>query len=61
MTTKQYSYVVGAFQLAYTVMQPVAGAIIDRFGLRAGFAVFGIAWSLANMLHAFAFGWISLA
>ncbi|WP_340054531.1 MFS transporter, partial [Pseudomonas sp. JAI120] len=52
MTTKQYSYVVGAFQLAYTVMQPVAGAIIDRFGLRAGFAVFGIAWSLANMLHA---------
>lgn len=61
MTTKQYSYVVGAFQLAYTVMQPVAGAVIDRFGLRAGFALFGVAWSLANMLHALAFGWISLA
>jgi len=61
MTTQQYSYVVGAFQLAYTLMQPVAGFIVDRFGLRAGFALFGVAWSLANMLHAFAFGWISLA
>ena len=61
MTTKQYSYVVGAFQLAYTIMQPVAGVVIDRFGLRAGFALFGVAWSVANMLHAFAAGWLSLA
>ena len=61
MSTKQYSYVVGAFQLAYTIMQPVAGILIDRFGLRAGFALFGLAWSAANMLHALAFGWISLA
>jgi ACS family hexuronate transporter-like MFS transporter len=61
MTTQQYSYVVGAFQLAYTVMQPIAGAIVDRFGLRAGFALFGVAWSVANMLHAFAGGWLALA
>lgn len=61
MTTEQYSYVVGAFQLAYTAMQPVAGAVIDRFGLRAGFALFGVAWSLANMLHALAAGWLALA
>jgi ACS family hexuronate transporter-like MFS transporter len=61
MTTQQYSYVVGAFQLAYTVMQPIAGALVDRFGLRVGFAMFGLAWSAANMLHALAFGWISLA
>ncbi|MET4896729.1 MFS transporter [Sphingomonadaceae bacterium jetA1] len=61
MTTQQYSYVVGAFQLAYTVMQPVAGAIIDRFGLRVGFAVFGVAWSVANMLHALAAGWLAMA
>ena len=25
MSTQQYSYVVGAFQLCYTIMQPVAG------------------------------------
>lgn len=61
MSTQQYSYVVGAFQLAYTVMQPVAGALVDRIGLRAGFALFGLAWSAANMLHALAFSWLTLA
>jgi ACS family hexuronate transporter-like MFS transporter len=61
MTTQQYSYVVGAFQLAYTVAQPIAGAIVDRIGLRAGFALFGVAWSAANMLHALAAGWLGLA
>ncbi|MEG3176415.1 MFS transporter [Sphingomonas sp. RB3P16] len=61
MSTQQYSYVVGAFQLAYTVMQPVAGYVVDHFGLRAGFAVFGVAWSAANMLSALAGGWLSLA
>ncbi len=61
MTTQQYSYVVGAFQLAYTVMQPIAGFIVDRIGLRAGFALFGVAWSAANMLHALAASWLGLA
>ena len=61
ITTAQYSYVVGAFQLAYTVMQPIAGALLDRIGLRAGFAFFALAWSGANMLHALALGWLSLA
>lgn len=61
MSTRQYSYVVGAFQVAYTVMQPIAGALIDRIGLRVGFALFGAAWSAANMLHALAVGWVSLA
>lgn len=61
ITTEQYSYVVGAFQLAYTVMQPVCGMIIDRIGLTAGFALFALLWSLASMAHGFARGWISLA
>ncbi len=61
MTTQQYSYVVGAFQAAYTVMQPIAGFVVDRIGLRTGFALFGVAWSIANMLHALAAGWIGLA
>jgi len=60
MSTEQYSYVVGAFQGAYTLMQPIAGFIVDRFGLRAGFALFGVAWSVANMLHALAAGWLGL-
>jgi ACS family hexuronate transporter-like MFS transporter len=61
ITTEQYSYVVGAFQLAYTVMQPIGGMLIDRIGLTAGFALFAVAWSLANMAHGFARGWLSLA
>ncbi len=61
MTTQQYSYVVGAFQLAYTVMQPIAGYIVDHIGLRTGFALFGVAWSVANMLHALAATWLGLA
>jgi ACS family hexuronate transporter-like MFS transporter len=61
LTTQQYSWVVGAFQLAYTVMQPICGAIIDSLGLKIGFALFAIAWSLANMAHGLAGGWLSLA
>jgi len=61
MTTQQYSYVVAAFQGAYTVMQPVAGYILDFVGLKIGFAIFAIAWAVSNMLHGLATGWTSLA
>jgi ACS family hexuronate transporter-like MFS transporter len=61
MTTQQYSYVVGAFQAAYTVMQPIAGLILDWVGLKIGFALFAIGWAVANMLHGLATGWESLA
>jgi ACS family hexuronate transporter-like MFS transporter len=61
VSTAQYSYVVAAFQLAYTVMQPVCGFVIDRIGLRLGVALFALIWAGANMLHAFAAGWPSLA
>lgn len=61
ITTEQYSYIVGAFQLAYTIMQPIAGLLIDKIGLTAGFALFALAWSLANMMHGAAKGWVSLA
>ena len=61
ITTTQYSYVVGAFQLAYTLMQPIGGILIDRIGLTAGFALFALAWSVAGMAHGAARGWLSLA
>lgn len=61
ITTEQYSYIVGAFQLAYTLMQPVCGFLIDKIGLTAGYAMLAVAWSLANMAHAFATGWVGLA
>lgn len=61
MSTQQYSWVVAAFQAAYTVMQPVAGYILDLIGLRLGFALFAIGWSLSNCLHGLANGWPALA
>ena len=61
MTTEEYSWVVLAFQGAYTIMQTVAGAVLDALGTRLGFFIFAIGWALSNMAHAFATGWPSLA
>lgn len=61
LTTQQYSYVVAGFQLAYTIVQPFAGWILDVLGTKLGLLIFAIGWSVANMLHAFAGGWGSLA
>lgn len=61
LTTEQYSWVVLAFQAAYTVMQSVSGAILDALGTRLGFFLFAIGWALANMAHGLASSWQSLA
>lgn len=61
MTTEQYSWVVLAFQASYTVMQTVAGVLLDALGTRTGFFVFAVGWALANMAHALSTGWMSLA
>jgi len=56
-----YSYIVNAFQLAYLIMMPIAGRIIDWLGLRLGFTLSIITWSIAQMITAFATGWRSFA
>ena len=61
MNTEQYSWVILAFQATYTIMQSVAGGILDALGTRLGFFLFAIGWALSNMAHAFATGWPSLA
>jgi ACS family hexuronate transporter-like MFS transporter len=61
LSTEQYSYIVMAFQAAYTVMQTVAGAVLDALGTRLGFFLFAVGWALANMAHGFATGWQGLA
>ncbi|WP_078201479.1 MFS transporter [Cupriavidus necator] len=61
ISTQQYSYVVAAFQAAYTAMQPVAGYFLDLLGTKIGFAIFALGWALSNALHGFASGWQSLA
>ena len=61
ISTQQYSYIVASFQAAYTVMQPVAGYVLDVLGTRMGFALFALAWSGVCLLHSTASSWVSLA
>ena len=61
MSTEDYAFVVLAFQASYTVMQTVAGSVLDALGTRLGFFLFAVGWALANMTHALATGWQSLA
>jgi ACS family hexuronate transporter-like MFS transporter len=60
ITEKQYSWIVGAFQ-GTIMLQPVCGYFMDVVGLRLGFAIFAIAWSLVNMLHGLAHSWQAFA
>jgi ACS family hexuronate transporter-like MFS transporter len=60
ITTKEYSWIVGAFQGAI-MAQPVCGYILDVLGLKIGFAIFAVTWSLVNMAHSFANGWQAFA
>ncbi|GAB3049880.1 MFS transporter [Stenotrophomonas tumulicola] len=57
----QYGYIVTAFQGAYALGLLCAGAIIDRFGTRIGYAIAIAVWSLAAMGHALAAGVVGFA
>src|SRR5205823_7505191 len=56
ITAQQYSWVVGAFQGAI-MLQPICGYVLDVVGLKAGFAMFAIAWSIVSMAHSLAHTW----
>lgn len=61
ITTEQYSWIVGAFQLAYTFFQPVCGWLIDVIGLKVGFLICASVWALTCLFHAGAGSWLHLA
>src|SRR5512133_11237 len=56
ITTKQYSWILGAFQGAI-MLQPLCGYVLDVVGLKFGFALFALAWSLISMAHGLAHNW----
>lgn len=60
MSNVEYSRVVFAFLLAYTIMNGVSGPLIDKLGTRVGYALCIAWWSVAAILHAFARGAVSL-
>lgn len=61
INTREYSYIVVAWQVCYALMQPVAGYVLDAIGTKLGFALFALAWSLACASAALATGWQSMA
>ena len=60
MSNVDYSRVLFAFLLAYTIMNGASGPIIDRLGTRVGYALCMAWWSAAAVLHALARGAWSL-
>jgi ACS family hexuronate transporter-like MFS transporter len=60
ITEKQYSWILAAFQ-GTIMLQPVCGYVMDVVGLRFGFAMFALAWSLVNMAHGLAGSWQAFA
>jgi ACS family hexuronate transporter-like MFS transporter len=50
----EYGNITAAFQAAYAVGLILTGKLIDRFGVKVGYAVALTIWSLAGMITAFA-------
>ncbi|AJJ35980.1 major Facilitator Superfamily protein [Yersinia rochesterensis] len=61
ITTQQYSYIIAAYSAAYTLMQPVAGYILDVVGTKVGYAMFAVMWAIFCMSTALASSWGGLA
>ena len=60
ITEREYSWIVGTFQVAI-MMQPICGYVLDVIGLKLGYGIFAISWSLVNMAHSLANSWPVLA
>ncbi|GAB7268493.1 hypothetical protein DZS_47510 [Dickeya ananatis] len=61
ISTQQYSYIIAAYSACYTVMQPVAGYVLDLLGTKVGYAMFAILWALFCAGTALASSWGGLA
>jgi ACS family hexuronate transporter-like MFS transporter len=60
-SNEAFAWVIISFRLAYTVMQPVSGRLLDRFGTRNGLTI-GVLWySTAAVLTSLATGIKSLS
>jgi ACS family hexuronate transporter-like MFS transporter len=53
---EHFGYLASAFSLAYLVMAPIAGAIVDRVGARRGLVGAVVAWSIVAAAQAIAPG-----
>jgi len=61
ITNQEYGYIVAAYSACYTIMQPVAGYVLDVLGTKLGYALFAAAWAVFCISTAFAGSWQGLA
>ncbi len=61
LTNTEYGGIATWFLVAYTISQGLSGKLYDQIGIKKGFSVSIIVWSLAAMSHAFATGLKSLS
>jgi ACS family hexuronate transporter-like MFS transporter len=60
ISEQQYSWIIFAFQITI-MLQPLCGYVLDVLGLKRGFAIFAIAWSIVSMAHGWAHSWQGFA
>ena len=70
-SNSQYADIASVFQFTYAISMLFAGRFIDKLGIRKGFAIAIIIWSVGAIIHALAipigesmvtvFGWIGIA
>ena len=53
-TEADFGWIISAFQMAYAIMMPLAGRLVDWIGPKRGYAIAVIFWSLAAMSHSLA-------
>src|SRR5688500_2113771 len=61
LTNTEFGGIATWFLLAYTISQSLSGKLYDRIGIKKGFMVSIVVWSVAAMAHAFAVGLRSLS
>ncbi len=61
LSAEQYGWIVSSFSIAYMAGNPLWGAALDRFGLRAGMLAAVAIWTVASASHAWAAGFASFA
>ena len=55
LSAEQYGWMISCFSVAYTLGNPVWGAVLDRIGLRRGMLAAVAIWTVASASHA----WVS--
>src|SRR5215210_6185190 len=61
LTNTEFGGIATWFLFAYTISQALSGKLYDRIGIKKGFTVSIVVWSLAAMAHAWSVGLRSLS